>query len=243
VKIEVVAPLLVLLSLLVSVASFAQDAPIDPNAAKVEFESDQIRVLRAFLAPHQRNQMHSHPSRFGVTLTKNDLRFYFPDGATKTSALPAGAHFWTEPITHSVENLADAPMQNIEIEWKRAKAPGVEVKPVAVESQAKGTAEDPVAVEQEPHHKVIFENQYVRVLDVVVNPGETTLFHRHSLDNLAVILTDAENKNQSPGQDWNPAPAKAGSVGFRPGTTTPYVHRITNAGTTVFHVLDVEILP
>jgi hypothetical protein len=99
-----------------------------------------------------------------------------------------------------------------------------------------------VAVEQEPHHRVIFENQYVRVLDVVVKPGETTLFHKHSIDNIPIILTDADNRTQFAGKDWAPTPAKAKSVGFIPGAGKPYVHRINNQGTTVFHVIDVEVL-
>ena len=44
---------------------------ITPN--KIEFENDQIKVIRGFLAPHQKTPLHSHPYRFGVTLTKNDL--------------------------------------------------------------------------------------------------------------------------------------------------------------------------
>ena len=242
-KVQRFGSLFICLLSIASVASVAQDAVVDSGMAKVEFENDKIRILRASLAPHQKNKMNSHPSRFGVTITKNDVRFYFPDGTSKTSTRPAHEFFWSEPVTHEVENLSDGPLQNIEIELKRASAPGVEVKPAAIASKAQGTATDPVAVEQEPHHHVVFENQYVRVLDVVVKPGETTLFHKHSLDNVAVILSDADNKNQSLGQDWQPAPAKEGSVGFRPGTSAPYTHRITNAGTTVFHVLDVEILP
>ena len=33
---------------------------------------------------------------------------------------------------------------------------------------------EPVPVEREPHHRWTFENQYVRVLDVVLAPGEST---------------------------------------------------------------------
>jgi hypothetical protein len=60
---------------------------------------------------------------------------------------------------------------------------------------------------------------------------------------VAVQLSDATTRRQSAGQDWVDAPVKDGSVGFSGGAKTPYVHRITNAGSSVFHVLDVEILP
>ncbi|HUE43871.1 MAG TPA: hypothetical protein VMP12_09915 [Candidatus Sulfotelmatobacter sp.] len=214
---------------------------ITPN--KVEFENDQIKVIRGFLAPHQKTAVHSHPYRFGVTLTKNDLVIFSPDGKAAPSKKSAQEIFWSEPVTHQVENVSNERMENIEIEFKKDKGPGAEVKKDWGESSAKGTAEDPVPVEQEPHHRVIFENQYVRVLDVVVKPGETTLFHKHSIDNVPIILTDADNRTQFAGKDWGPTPAKAKSVGFIPGAERPYVHRINNQGSTVFHVIDVEVLP
>jgi quercetin dioxygenase-like cupin family protein len=213
---------------------------ITPN--KIEFENDQIKVIRGFLAPHQKTAVHSHPYRFGVTLTKNDL-LITSDGKTVPSKKNAQEIFWSEPVTHQVENVANDRLQNIEIEFKKDKGPGVEVKKDWSNPAAKGTADDPVPVEQEPHHRVIFENQYVRVLDVVVKPGETTLFHKHSLDNIPVILTGADNRTQFAGKDWSPTPAKSESVGFIPGAAKPYVHRINNQGTTVFHVIDIQILP
>jgi quercetin dioxygenase-like cupin family protein len=220
-----------------------REAGVDSSAVKVEFENEQIRVLRVSVGPHDKGAVHSHPSRFGIALTKNDVRVYFPDGASRTSTRDAHEYFWSEPVTHQVENVSDAPMQNIEIELKRANGTGVEVKPAGGESKAQGTAADPVAVEQEPHHHVVFENQYVRVLDVVVKPGGTTLFHKHSLDNVAVQLSDATIRRQFPGEDWVISPGKDGSVSFIAGIKTPYVHRIANIGSTVFHVMDIEILP
>jgi quercetin dioxygenase-like cupin family protein len=221
-------------------AQTADSQQITPN--KTEFENDQIKVIRGFLAPHQKTAVHSHPYRFGVTLTKNDLMIT-SDGKTVPSQKNAQEIFWSEPVTHQVQNVSTERMQNIEIEFKKDKGPGVEVKKDWSKLTAKGTAEDPVPVEQEPHHRVIFENQYVRVLDVVVKPGETTLFHKHSLDNIPVILTGADNRTQFARKDWAPTPAKAESVGFIPGAANPYIHRINNQGSTVFHVIDIQILP
>ncbi len=213
---------------------------ITPN--KIEFENDQVKVIRGFLAPHQKTAVHSHPYRFGVTLTRNDL-LITSDGKTVPSKKNTQEIFWSKPVTHQVENISTDRLQNIEIEFKKDKGPGVEVKKDWSNPTAKGTADDPVPVEQEPHHRVIFENQYVRVLDVVVKPGETTLFHKHSLDNIPVILTGADNRTQFAGKDWAPTPAKSESVGFIPGAAKPYVHRINNQGSTTFHVIDIQILP
>jgi quercetin dioxygenase-like cupin family protein len=222
----------------------AQDeVAVDPGIAKVEFENEQIRVLRVSYGPHQKSQMHHHPGRFNVPITSDDVRVSFADGTSQTTKRPAQESFWSEPVTHQVENLSGDPMVNIEIELKQSKGRGVEVKPAAPDSTARGTESDPVPVEGEPHHHVIFENQYVRVLDVVVKPGDTTLYHKHSLDNVSVILTGTTLKNQVAGGDWTERLANDGSVGFAAGTAKPYVHRISNAGASVFHVLDIEILP
>jgi hypothetical protein len=221
------------------------EVAVDPSIAKVEFENDQIRVLRVSLAAHQKTQIHQHPSRCVVNLTKNDVRISFPDGRSQTAVRPAHQLHWSEPVTHQVENLSGDPMMNIEVELKQSKgaSAGVEVKPAVAASKAQGTEADPVPVEQEPHHHVVFENQYIRVLEVVVDPGDMTLFHTHAIDNLAVQLSDGMIKRQSPGQAWIDSATKEGSVNFFPGTKQPYTHRITNAGASVFHVLDIEILP
>jgi hypothetical protein len=219
-------------------------AAVHSGIAKVEFENEQVRVVRVTYAPHQKSPMHSHPGRFVVTLTKNHSRSTSPDGATKTSERGAHEYYWGDAVTHQIENLSDEPMQNIEIELKLSKAAGVEVKPPnKAPAAGTGTERDPVPVEREPHHHVVFENQYIRLLDVVVPPSEMTLFHTHSLDNVAVLLAETTLKNQNPSEDWTERPITHGSVGFRAGTKKPYTHRIMNTGSAVFHVMDVEILP
>jgi quercetin dioxygenase-like cupin family protein len=227
-----------------SMASRFQDEVVgDPGIAKVEFENDEVRVLRTSYAPHQKSHMHSHPSRIIVPLTSNEARVTFADGKLQDIKRRPGEVTWSEPVTHMVENLTDEPQMNIELELKKQKGRGQTVQPVSATTAALGTESDPVPVEGEPHHRVIFENQYVRVLEVVVKPGELTLFHKHSLDNVAVTLSGTTVGNQIPGGEWTQRVARDGSVGFAAGTTKPYVHRINNAGTKAFHVLDIQILP
>ena len=236
---------LVLLLLPGAMRSQTQDSAAEgAGVTKVEFENEQIQVLRVSYGPHQKSVVHSHAGRFVVTLTKNHTRSITPDGTAKTAERAAHEYYWGDAVTHQIENLSDERMENIEIEFKLSKAAGVEVKPPHKTAGAgTGTEIDPVPVEREPHHHVVFENQYLRLLDVVVPAGEMTLFHTHSLDNVAVLLADTSLKNQNPGEDWTERPITHGSVGFRPGTKTPYTHRIMNTGTVEFHVMDVEILP
>jgi hypothetical protein len=46
-----------------------------------------------------------------------------------------------------------------------------------------------VPVDQEPQHKVVFKNEFVRVLDATLPPGYVTLNHAHNVDNVSVAMS------------------------------------------------------
>jgi len=219
-----------------------QDAvTVNSKIVSVEYENDSIRVLRVKFATHDRLEMHSHPSLVVVALTPNSRRIFMPDGTQRDAQAKSGEVSWREPGTHAVENLGDA-FENIEIEFKRVSAPAVPVSPT--EAAAKqSVAGVTIPVEQEPHHHVLFRNQYVCVLDVQIPPGESLLFHRHSYDNLSIRVSGGLIQNQMEGSDW-PAPTevKPGAVVFAEASKKSYTHRVKNVGTSVYHVVDVELL-
>src|SRR4051812_18885173 len=39
-----------------------------------------------------------------------------------------------------------------------------------------------VPIKLEPHHRIIFENGFMRVFEIVIDPGDITLFHEHAHD-------------------------------------------------------------
>jgi hypothetical protein len=99
-----------------------------------------------------------------------------------------------------------------------------------------------IDVRNEPHHHLVFENSLVRILEVTIEPGTSTVFHRHSHDNFAVYLNDASTASQYEGKPMpDSAPHVAGSVTFSAADAQPYVHRVVNTGPSAVHVLDVEI--
>jgi hypothetical protein len=99
-----------------------------------------------------------------------------------------------------------------------------------------------IDIQNEPHHHVVFENSLIRILDVTIEPGTSTLYHRHSRDNFAVYLADVTTANQPEGQPMpDSAPHATGSVGFAAGDAKPYVHRVVNTGAAAVHLLDVEL--
>ena len=97
-----------------------QDAvTADPKHYKVEFEDDQVRVLRIKYGPGEKSAMHGHPRSLGVFLTDVDGRFTFPDGSTEEIHGKAGDFVPFPETEHLPENLSDRPMELIFMEFKR----------------------------------------------------------------------------------------------------------------------------
>jgi quercetin dioxygenase-like cupin family protein len=215
--------------------------PINPQTEKIEFENDQIRVVRIRYAPHENSGMHSHPQRAVVRTTDRHIRETRADGRTEERSAKANEFVWVDAGAHSIENLGDSTIETIEIEFKRATEPSARVSlPPPHEDRPEGS---PLPVQDEPHHHWIFENQYVRVLDVVLPPGESTLLHTHSHDNVAVRLSDSIIQKQDIGGTWdNPSKVQPGEVAFSAGAKHPYTHRVKNVGPSTFRVMDIELL-
>src|SRR5437773_222529 len=98
----------------------------------------------------------------------------------------------------------------------------------------------PVEIKGEAHHHPKFENEFVRVWDVTVPAGDTTLWHIHRNDNVVVVLgEDASLRIETVGGAPAEVQWKFGEVRFGKAT---YVHRAMNIGTTPFHNMTIEIL-
>jgi quercetin dioxygenase-like cupin family protein len=112
--------------------------------------------------------------------------------------------------------------------------------PVAAFSQA---PEKTVPVRDEPRHRVALENAHIRLIDVRFSPGTTTLYHTHTIPSVIVELSDSTIVTQ----EWGAAPAAPrhvapGETRYAPYDEKPLTHRVTNAGSSEFHVLDIELL-
>ncbi len=242
-----------LVSLAAAPAALGQDpVSVDPSDVKVAFENEQIRVLHARYAPHQKIAMHSHPSRVVVCITDMHVLVTSPSGARQELHNKAGDSRWSEPVTHSVENLESTPFEVVEVELKNAAAPAVPLThfhrvSVGVVPPPGGSAApltEPVPVDKEPHHHFVFQNQYVRVLDVRFPAGEASLFHTHSNDNVGIPISGDKTQSQPYDGEWSEVQdIKPGAAGFRKARGQAYTHRVRSAGKLPFHVIDVEIFP
>lgn len=101
-------------------------------------------------------------------------------------------------------------------------------------------AQTVVPVHEEPHHTPVFENPWVRVLDVRFQAGVESLYHRHALHNVAIRITGGTTRADPVGGEGVPRYSPTGSVVFH-SASPPYVHRVVNVGTAPVHIVDVEL--
>lgn len=104
------------------------------------------------------------------------------------------------------------------------------------------TPQTVVPVEQEPLHRVVFHNKYVRIYDAEFPPGHTCLFHTHSFDNVTVVASGGKGTNEIQGMPPKQFAPINGQVFFNKATNAPFTHRLGNVGTTPLRFIAVEVL-
>ena len=101
---------------------------------------------------------------------------------------------------------------------------------------------DYVHVRDEPRHRHRFENAYARVYDVLVPPGDTTLYHEHTEDTLYVAIHEANVEDQTYGeQTTNEGRVPAGIALCRQHRDRPLIHRVTNVGAQDMRMIGLEV--
>jgi len=99
-----------------------------------------------------------------------------------------------------------------------------------------------VPVREEPRHKVALENEYIRLLDVRLPPGDTSLFHIHEIPSFFIPLSTTAIGSQVQGQAPRESRFAADSTWYNGFETGPLVHRVWNSDTSLLHVIDLELL-
>jgi quercetin dioxygenase-like cupin family protein len=103
-----------------------------------------------------------------------------------------------------------------------------------------------VPIEQEPRHRLVLQEGAVRVFDVRIPPGDTTLYHTHDSAILYVPVSISPTDSQILGGDWGGVKPTDPSR-FRMDATDeitryaarPVTHRVKNVGTRLFRLIAV----
>ncbi len=104
-------------------------------------------------------------------------------------------------------------------------------------------AESIIPIEEEPQHRLKFQNQHVRLFDVLLPPGYKGLWHFHVYDGVFVNIEAASTNEQVLGADPADRPPRIiGDTYFFGYGKKPKVHRVNNTGDTNYRVTDTEIV-
>src|SRR5262245_9960319 len=99
-----------------------------------------------------------------------------------------------------------------------------------------------VQVSKEPMHKKVLENKYIRLMNVWLQPGDTTMYHIHSTPSVFLHFSNVMMSTQLKGQEWVTDRTVPGYAWYRSFTPDSMVHRVSNGDTLALHVIDVEIV-
>lgn len=100
-----------------------------------------------------------------------------------------------------------------------------------------------VPVNNEPHHRTVFQNADFRVLDVRVDPGDSTADHRHDHDIVTVSMNaGTATRLTTGGQAQNRPPRPLADATVAEYTGKPSSHKVDNVGNAPYQLFAVENL-
>ena len=102
-------------------------------------------------------------------------------------------------------------------------------------------AQESVPIEKEPMHRLKFENEFLRLFDVLVPAGETTKYHIHLYDGVSVRLSNTQIIDEAISGERKPFDIKYGTATFG-ARSSPETHRVVNSGKSDFRNIFIEIL-
>jgi len=202
-----------------------------PAAAqqKVVFENDYVRALDIRVAPGVFEEKHSHARGVTIALSgyENETVDY-PSKKTNRRQVKFGEVRWAEPVTHEARNTGSTDQHVIRVELKQEAPPKA--------SPSKPDPLDSLIVCKDTQ-KLIFENEYVRVIEERVPPGVAQPKHRHRHGMLIPLANSEIESVDDPDGKPVQRQLRLGDAGWR----EPVVHSVKNIGKTELLNVRIEI--
>lgn len=100
-----------------------------------------------------------------------------------------------------------------------------------------------IPVSQEPRHHPVLVNAHVRLLDVHIPPGDTSLIHIHQTPSVFLILNNVKTGSEVIQEEDHSKSLYRhdGNIWFEGFYEVPRIHRVWNSDTAEFHVMDIEL--
>ena len=156
-----------------------------PQNAKVILENDFVRVAEFALSPGDSLPTHFGRNRAVYTLTDFQARFT-SDGAGHVIDNTKGTVHWHPAQEHSLANIGETEALFVVAERKGSRL---------LEAPIKGEDQETSHVAPE-HSRVLFENEFVRVAEFDIAPGENVPSHQGT-SRIMYTVTPARLKFQS----------------------------------------------
>ncbi len=94
-------------------------------------------------------------------------------------------------------------------------------------------------MDHEPHHHLALHNDYVKVFNVEVAPGDSIILHSHDQDTIAIAIGDQLVTVGIPGKTVPPSKNADGQVRLQ---RAGYIHSTHVDGDTPYHTVAVELM-
>jgi hypothetical protein len=99
-----------------------------------------------------------------------------------------------------------------------------------------------IDVREEPHHKLLMENEFIRIYDGHISFGDTTLIHGHSANSVVVFLSKSTFGIQNVGEKPSRTEVKPGDMIYRSYDQNPVRHVVWNKTRPILHFMVVEMV-
>jgi hypothetical protein len=96
-----------------------------------------------------------------------------------------------------------------------------------------------ITMDQEPHHHLVMKNDFVKIFNVVVAPGDSIVLHRHDGDTVAIAIGDQKVTVGIPNKPDVHQMNTDGQVRLQP---SGYIHSTHVDGAGAYHTVAVELL-
>ncbi len=162
---------LALVIILLAAAAYGQEI-------KVLLDNDWVRVTHIKDKPGDKRPVHTHKDSVVIALTDHRRRII----GTTTNEIDVKAFnaVWFGDVTHSEENIGSTDGELLIVDLK---------KPVGSFKPETTWPDDLEALNAAPdNHKIILENDRVRVLNVTVAPGENEPLHMHRMPSVLYFI-------------------------------------------------------
>jgi len=190
----------------------------------LKLENPYIRIYDVVVPPGQQTLMHVHAKDYffvalGDSTLKNQLAGQ-PD-EQDLNLKDGEVHYSPATVIHRVRNIGKTPFHNLTVEL--LQAPSRSSEPPA-----------PLGKDQ----TAVLDNERIRAIHTVLQPGESTGIHSHPPHTLTIIVRDGSIRVDVPGQKPQDRLVKSGEYVWQ---DAPLTHSLTNSGKSPVMVVEVEV--